>query len=66
MIKYMRGNYFLTPAKVLVNTVNTVGVMGKGIALQFKKMYPDMFDQYQKYCEDGSLSQQGLSTWLNS
>lgn len=56
MIIYTNSNLFTSPAKVLVNTVNTVGVMGKGIALEFKKLYPDMFKQYQKFCEDGQLT----------
>ncbi|VDG17593.1 macro domain-containing protein [Lactiplantibacillus mudanjiangensis] len=56
MLMYMNSNLFDSPAKVLVNTVNTVGVMGKGIALNFKKMYPDMFKQYQKFCENGQLT----------
>ena len=49
MIKYMKGGLFSSPAQVLANTVNLDGVMGKGIALQFKKLYPDMFKQYQFY-----------------
>lgn len=51
MIKYVKGDLFSTPAQVLVNTVNLDGVMGKGLALQFKKLYPDMFLKYQEYCE---------------
>ncbi|MEQ8674638.1 MAG: macro domain-containing protein [Aggregatilineales bacterium] len=51
MITYVVGDLFQSPAKVLVNTVNTVGVMGKGIALQFKRLYPEMFKQYQQLCE---------------
>jgi len=51
MIMYVRGNLFESPAKVLVNTVNTVGVMGKGIAKTFKEIYPEMFRQYQLACE---------------
>lgn len=43
---------FESPAQVLVNTVNTVGVMGKGIALTFKKLYPKMYNEYKKYCEE--------------
>ena len=53
MITYVVGDLFTSPAKVLVNTVNTVGVMGKGIALDFKRIYPEMFEQYQYYCEHG-------------
>ena len=51
-----------SPARVLVNTVNTVGVMGKGIAKSFKAIYPEMFDQYQQICESGSFDIGNL--WL--
>ncbi|WP_051533991.1 macro domain-containing protein [Desulfitibacter alkalitolerans] len=51
MITYVIGDLFKTPARVLVNTVNTVGVMGKGIAKDFKSIYPEMFKQYQDLCE---------------
>jgi len=43
-------------AKVLVNTVNTDGVMGKGIARDFKAIYPEMFTQYRHFCETGQLT----------
>ena len=56
MITYVRTNIFESNAHVLVNTVNTVGVMGKGLAKEFKRIYPDMFKQYQKFCEDGTLT----------
>lgn len=56
MLLYVSGDLFNSPAQVLVNTVNTVGVMGKGVALQFKKLYPDMFQQYRNLCERGELS----------
>lgn len=55
MITYVRGDMFTSPARVLVNTVNTVGVMGKGIAKDFKMYFPEMFEQYQKFCESGEL-----------
>jgi O-acetyl-ADP-ribose deacetylase (regulator of RNase III) len=55
MIAYVHGSLFESPAKVLVNTVNTAGVMGKGIAKTFKQVYPQMFAQYQEYCESGQL-----------
>lgn len=55
MITYMSGDLFQSPAKVLVNTVNTVGVMGKGIALKFKHIYPKMFEAYRNQCEEGNL-----------
>ena len=56
MIQYIQGNLFTSNAKVLVNTVNTVGVMGKGIAADFKKIYPKMFEEYKALCENGKLN----------
>lgn len=56
MIYYIKGNMFDSPAQVLVNTVNTVGVMGKGLALTFKKVYPDMFENYKHFCEHNELT----------
>jgi O-acetyl-ADP-ribose deacetylase (regulator of RNase III) len=47
------GNLFESSAKTVVNTVNCVGVMGKGIALEFKKRYPAMFADYVKRCDAG-------------
>ena len=55
MITYVAGNLFTSPAQVLVNTVNTQGVMGKGIALQFKQTFPEMFKDYQEFCERGKI-----------
>jgi O-acetyl-ADP-ribose deacetylase (regulator of RNase III) len=55
MITYVQGSIFTSPAQVLVNTVNAEGVMGKGIALQFKRIYPEMFSQYQELCEFGKI-----------
>jgi O-acetyl-ADP-ribose deacetylase (regulator of RNase III) len=51
MILYVQGDLFQSPAQVLVNTVNTVGVMGKGIALEFRRLFPEMFEQYRLLCE---------------
>lgn len=48
-----KGNLLESQAHTLVNTVNTVGVMGKGIALEFKKRFPDMFKDYEARCEAG-------------
>ena len=56
MIQYINGNLFTSNAKVLVNTVNTVGVMGKGIAADFKKYYPDMFSEYKRRCLNNELN----------
>lgn len=51
MIKYVIGNLFDSEAEALVNTVNTVGVMGKGIALQFKKLFPNNYKVYKDLCD---------------
>ena len=63
MLKYVRGDIFNSPAQVLVNTVNTVGVMGKGIALSFKKKYPEMFTIYRKACDKHQLVIGKLMLW---
>ncbi len=55
MLEYIEGNIFDSPAQVIVNTVNTVGVMGKGLALTFKNKYPKMFDDYKTVCEKRAL-----------
>lgn len=55
MIKYLTGNILDSNAEALVNTVNTVGVMGKGIALQFKKAYPNNFKAYSQACKDKQI-----------
>lgn len=52
MIKLSKGNLLTAPAEALVNTVNTEGVMGKGIALQFKQTFPNMFKSYQEACKN--------------
>lgn len=46
------GNIFESHAQTLVNTVNCVGIMGKGIALDFKNKYPEMFQEYVQLCEE--------------
>ncbi len=50
-MKILVGDMFQSKAQTLINTVNCVGVMGKGIALEFKKHFPDMFKDYVRRCE---------------
>lgn len=50
MIIYKKGDLLADSAEALVNAVNTVGVMGAGIARQFKKQFPDMFIEYERAC----------------
>ncbi|MGA3309266.1 MAG: macro domain-containing protein [Xanthobacteraceae bacterium] len=51
MIEFTRGNILEAEAEALVNTVNTVGVMGKGIALMFKEAFPQNFKKYEAACK---------------
>ncbi|MCU0435258.1 MAG: macro domain-containing protein [Bacteroidia bacterium] len=55
MIHYQTGNLFDSDAEALINTVNTVGVMGKGIALQFKNLFPLNFQLYSEVCKSKEL-----------
>jgi O-acetyl-ADP-ribose deacetylase (regulator of RNase III)/uncharacterized protein YwgA len=55
MIKVLVGNLFESSAQTLVNTINCIGVMGKGIALEFKRRYPDMFKDYERRCKRGEV-----------
>lgn len=55
MIETTEGNLLNAPVEALVNTVNTVGIMGKGIALQFKQAYPQMFRAYEQACKAGEV-----------
>ena len=50
-ITFLKGNIFNSKMQTIVNTINCVGVMGKGIALVFKLRYPEMFDKYQELCK---------------
>ncbi len=52
MINYVKGNILDSDAQAVVNTVNTVGIMGKGIALQFKKAYPNNYKSYLTACKN--------------
>lgn len=55
MIEFARGNLLEAQAEALVNTVNSVGVMGKGIALQFKQAFPKNYDEYRKAAKAGRV-----------
>lgn len=63
MITYLESSVFDSPAHTLVNTVNTVGVMGKGIAKTFKARYPKMFSEYRSLCKSGQLQIGRLHLW---
>lgn len=56
MLKIVKGDLIKSETEALVNTVNTVGVMGKGIALQFRQAFPNKyFQDYQKACQHNEI-----------
>ena len=55
MIKFVQGNLLKADAEALVNTVNTVGIMGKGIALQFRQVFPENYTTYRKACQHNEV-----------
>ena len=73
-IKQINGNIFNSKCQTIVNTVNCVGVMGKGIALVHKLRYPKMYEEYKQHCKNkliktGSLwlyNKQENSPWILS
>ena len=66
MIVFKTGNIFKSECQTLVNTVNCVGVMGAGIAKQFKQRYPKMFEEYKIACKPGQYRclEHGGDLWL--
>ena len=63
MIRVCTGDLLAQDAEALVNPVNTVGVMGRGLALQFKKAYPEMFEGYQRACQRGQVELGLMHVW---
>ncbi len=55
MVTLVAGDLFDSEAQTLVNAVNCAGVMGKGIALTFKRRFPDMFADYAARCQRGEV-----------
>ena len=63
MLTNATGDLLHADVEALVNTVNTVGVMGKGIALQFRRAYPDMFKAYAKASKAGEVRLGHMHVW---
>jgi O-acetyl-ADP-ribose deacetylase (regulator of RNase III) len=63
MITEASGNLLDAEVEALVNTVNTTGVMGKGIALQFKRAYPEMFREYARAAKAGEIELGRMHVW---
>ena len=65
MVTFVRGDIFDSPAQVLTNTVNCVGVMGKGVALEFRNRFPQMFSDYKTKCAQGNVKPGQPYLWEN-
>lgn len=63
MIREQHGNLLDADADAFVNTVNTVGVMGKGIALQFKRAFPENYKAYKRACDAGEVELGRMLIW---
>lgn len=63
LITFTQGDLFDSAAEAWINTVNCVGVMGRGIALQFKKRFPMMFKSYHTLCTKSGLKPGTLHVW---
>ncbi len=55
-ITFKKGNIFQSDKQTIVNTVNCVGVMGKGVALEFRLRYPEMFEKYKEFCTNKQIT----------
>jgi O-acetyl-ADP-ribose deacetylase (regulator of RNase III) len=64
MIRESFGNLLDSDAEALINTVNTVGVMGKGLAAQFKRAFPENYWAYHRACEAGAVRTGQMFIWV--
>ena len=63
MLTFTKGDMFAVTADIRVNTVNCVGVMGAGVALAFKKKYPEMYEHYKRECSANKIRPGYLDIW---
>ncbi len=66
IINEIHGNIFATKCQVIVNTINCVGVMGAGIALECRYRHAEMFNRYKEYCDKGQMRPGVLFLWTQS
>ena len=66
MINIIKGNILNSKAEALINTVNTKGVMGKGIALQFKQAFPEMYKEYEHESKIENISIGKMHVWRSN
>ena len=55
-ITFKKGNIFSSDKQTVVNTINCVGVMGKGVALGFRLRYPEMYEKYKEFCKNKQIA----------
>jgi O-acetyl-ADP-ribose deacetylase (regulator of RNase III) len=65
MIEFRSGDLFETKADIKINAVNCVGAMGAGVALEFKKRYPKMFEYYRRACARKEIKPGKLQVWTS-
>jgi len=63
MIEFVTGDMFAKHYDIRVNTVNTVGTMGAGVALKFKRRYPEMAAEHTRLCKAGKIKVGELHIW---
>lgn len=63
MLEFVKGDFFDFDADIRINTVNCVGVMGAGVALAFKKKYPEMFKEYVRQCKEKEIAPGKPTVW---
>jgi len=65
LVTFVRGNIFESSAQIITNTVNCVGVMGAGLALEFKNKFPEMFNDYKTRCQKNEVVAGKPYLWEN-
>lgn len=65
MIEFRKGDILQSGCEAAVNTVNCVGVMGKGLALHFKSHFPAMYEAYRRACNEGEVKIGKCHVWEN-
>ena len=63
MVEVKEGSIFQSQCQTIVNTVNCVGVMGKGLALEMRNRFPEMYNEYKEICKAGALRPGMLWIW---
>jgi O-acetyl-ADP-ribose deacetylase (regulator of RNase III) len=65
MLEIRKGDIFLSECEAICNAVNCIGVMGAGLALQFKRCFPEMFEDYKHVCNHKLLRPGTMHVWDN-